>query len=133
MASIIDRLSGIGQHQLRGEPGGVLLPDLQRTQCRTVNLASDLAALGETSQARALGEDSLARLTRLLGEQHPVTLGCAANLMLDLRADGAAEEADALLAGTMSGYEQTFGLDHPLTEAAAAGTRINWDFDPPPI
>ncbi len=99
----------------------------------TVNLASDLAALGETRRARALGEDSLAKLTRLLGEQHPVTLGCAANLMLDLRADGAEEEADALLAGTIGGYERTFGPDHPMTEAAAAGTRINWDFDPPPI
>ena len=66
-------------------------------------------------------------------EQHPVKLGCAANLMLDRRADGADEEADALLAGTIGGYERTFGPDHPMTEAAAAGTRINWDFDPPPI
>ena len=45
--------------------------------------------------ARALGEDSLARLTRLFGDDHFLTLSCAANLALDLRADGAAEEARA--------------------------------------
>jgi tetratricopeptide (TPR) repeat protein len=98
-----------------------------------VNLASDLAALGETAQARALSEDSLAGMTRLLGGQHSVTLGCAANLMLDLRADGADEEADSLSAGTISGFEHALGADHPITEAAASGSRINWDFDPPPI
>jgi len=98
-----------------------------------VNLASDLAALGETSQARFLMEDSFDRLTRLLGDQHPVTLGCAANLMIDLRADGANDRADALMAATMEGLERTLGPYHPMTEAAAAGTRINSDFDPPPI
>jgi len=98
-----------------------------------VNLASDLAALAETAQARALGEDCLARLTQLLGGQHPVTLGCAVNLVCDLRADGANEEADSLLIETMSRYERALGADHPMTEAAAAGSRINWDFDPPPI
>ena len=84
-------------------------------------------------QARALGEDSLARLARLLGEQHPLTLGCAANLALDLRADGADEEAELLSAKTMSGYERALGADHPMTEAAAAGLRLDFDFDPPPI
>lgn len=98
-----------------------------------LNLASDLAAMSETGQARALGEDCMARLTRLLGGQHPVTLGCAANLVRDLRADGAAQEADSLLTETMSGYVRTLGADHPMTEAAVAGSRINWDFDPPPI
>jgi tetratricopeptide (TPR) repeat protein len=98
-----------------------------------LNLASDLEALGETGQARALGEDCLARLTRLLGEQHPVTLSCAANLVCDLRAAGDAKRADDLLAETMAGFVSTLGDDHPMTEAAAAGSRINLDFDPPPI
>jgi tetratricopeptide (TPR) repeat protein len=98
-----------------------------------LNLASDLAAMGETGQARVRGEDCLARLTRLVGGQHPVTLGSAANLVIDLRADGAAEQADSLLTQTMAGYVDTLGADHPMTEAAAAGSRINWDFDPPPI
>jgi tetratricopeptide (TPR) repeat protein len=98
-----------------------------------LNLASDLAVLGETGQARVRGEDCLARLTRLLGREHPVTLGCAANLVIDLRADGAAEQADSLLTETMTGYVNMLGADHPMTEAAAAGSRINWDFDPPPI
>jgi Tetratricopeptide repeat len=98
-----------------------------------LNLASDLAALGETGQARARGEDCLTRLTKLVGGQHPVTLGCAANLVQDLRADGAAQRADSLLTETISGYANTLGADHPMTEAAMAGSRVNWDFDPPPI
>jgi len=98
-----------------------------------LNLASDLAAIGETGQARARGEDCLTRLTKLVGGQHPVTLGCAANLVQDLRADGAVQRADSLLTETISGYANTLGADHPMTEAAVAGSRINWDFDPPPI
>ena len=38
----------------------------------------------------------MARLTRLVGEEHFMTLSCAANLALDLSADGADEEAKAL-------------------------------------
>lgn len=98
-----------------------------------VNLASDLAALGKKRAARALGEDSLRRLTRLVGDEHFMTLTCAANLALDLSADGADEEAKALAAETTSTCIQVYGPNDPLTEAAAGGSRINVDFDPPPI
>lgn len=98
-----------------------------------VNLATDLAALGEIRAARELGEESLARLSRLLGADHFMTLGCAANLALDLAADGAEEEADALSAETASACARVYGPHDPLTEAAASGSRIDIDFDPPPI
>ncbi len=98
-----------------------------------VNLASDLAALGETHAARTLGEDSLARLTRLLGEEHFMTLSCAANLALDLSADGADEDAKALAVMTTSTCARVYGPNDPLTESAASGSRVNVDFDPPPI
>jgi len=98
-----------------------------------VNLASDLADLGETANARQLSEDSLARFTALMGKDHPFTLGCAANLGLDLRADGAESEADSLFADTMKRYENTIGLAHPDAVVAMKGGRLDFDFDPPPI
>ena len=99
----------------------------------TVNLASDLAALGDTRGARALGEDSLARLSRLLGDEHFMTLSCAANLALDLAAEGAEEQARALSTATTSTCGRLYGPNDPLAEAAISGSRINVDFDPPPI
>jgi hypothetical protein len=98
-----------------------------------VNLATDLAALGETKAARALGEDSLARLTRLFDENHFLTLSCAANLALDLAADGSEEDARLLSVTTTNRCADALGPHDPLTETAASGTRINVDFDPPPI
>jgi Tetratricopeptide repeat len=98
-----------------------------------INLASDLAWLGEVERARELGEDTLARSRRVLGEDHPVTLGCAANLSLDLRAAGLSAEAERLFADTISRYRKTLGDDHPDTITAAEGRRLEPDFDPPPI
>jgi tetratricopeptide (TPR) repeat protein len=98
-----------------------------------VNLATDLAALGDVPAARALGEDSLARLTRLFGPDHFMTLGCAVNLALDLAADGAEEEARTLSETTTKRCARVYGPDDPLTEAAASGSRVDIDFDPPPI
>ena len=60
-----------------------------------------------------MGEDTLVRSCRLLGETHPLTLGCAANLVIDLREDGADEEAERLAAETEAAYEQTIGSAHP--------------------
>jgi tetratricopeptide (TPR) repeat protein len=98
-----------------------------------VNLASDLAALGDAHAARALGEDSLARLIRLFGDDHFLTMSCAANLALDLSADGADEDAAVLSVTTTSRCSHFLGPNDPLTEATASGSRINVDFDPPPI
>jgi hypothetical protein len=98
-----------------------------------INLASDLAMLGDMTAARELGQDTLQRLARLLGRDHPLALGCAANLVVDLRADGATGEADSLAADTMSRYAATLGLSHPDAVVAAQGGRLDFDFDPPPI
>jgi hypothetical protein len=98
-----------------------------------VNLAGDLAELGQPQQARTLGQDSLARLTRLLGAEHPLTLAGAANLVLDLHADGADAEAEVLAAETADRCARTLRADDPLVEALAIGSRVEVDFDPPPI
>jgi hypothetical protein len=47
-------------------------------------VAQTLSALGHNERARALDEDTLARRRRVLGEDHPETLGSASNLARDL-------------------------------------------------
>ena len=55
---------------------------------RPTTSPSDLAALGEHEQARALDEDTLTRRRRVLGDDHPDTLTSANNLATDLAALG---------------------------------------------
>ena len=87
------------------------------------NLTGDLAALGEVAKARTLGEDTLARLRSLLGDNHPMTLGCSANLALDLRACGVDDDAAQMAADTLTRFAQTLGDEHAgIAKAAAAGT-----------
>jgi len=69
----------------------------------------------------------------LLGDNHPVTLTCAANLALDLRASGASEEGEALAADTRERCARTLRADDPLAEALVTEARAEVDFDPPPI
>jgi hypothetical protein len=53
------------------------------------------------SDCTMLGEDSLARLRELAGEDHLHTLRCAMNVVMDSHADDA---ADSLFADTMRRY-----------------------------
>jgi hypothetical protein len=69
----------------------------------------------------------------LLGDDHPLTLGCAANLSVDMRAEGETQAADALKADTMERYARTLGTEHPDAVVGAADQRLDLDFDPPPI
>jgi hypothetical protein len=98
-----------------------------------INLASDLAALGDITDAVARGTDTLRRVRDVLGDEHPVALGCAANLIADLRAageeDAAAEFADA----TFALYEQLLYPEHPDVRTAKEGRHLDFDFDPPLI
>jgi hypothetical protein len=69
----------------------------------------------------------------VMGENHPITLGCAANMAVDLRAEGLDEEAEQLSADTLARFRTTLGDKHPDTLVAAEGRRLDFDFDPPPI
>ena len=55
------------------------------------NLAVRLAVLGRTEEARTLGEDTLTRRRRALGEDHPATLTTARFLE---QLDAAREDPD---------------------------------------
>jgi hypothetical protein len=98
-----------------------------------LNLASDLACLDDPAGARALGEDTRRRLIALLGEDHPLTLATSANLTVDLRAVGEGDAAEQLAQATTDRYARTLGLGHPDAQAFLAGSRLDFDFDPPPI
>lgn len=99
-----------------------------------INLASDYSALGDLERARELDGDALERLRRLFGNTYPLLLACMTNHALDLAASGLQEEADALLEEAREGYRSGMGLDHPDARLALSeGSRMDGDFDPPPI
>ncbi|MFD0468124.1 tetratricopeptide repeat protein [Nonomuraea thailandensis] len=97
------------------------------------NLASDHAALGELDEACELGQDTLRRAQKVLGDSHPMTLGCAANLAADLCAIGRKDEGTSLLERTMDVYAATLTLEHLDAVVASEGRHLDFDFDPPPI
>jgi hypothetical protein len=49
-----------------------------------INLAEDMRTLGEVLVARDLDQDSLNRLRRILGDDHPHTRLCSTNLAKDM-------------------------------------------------
>jgi hypothetical protein len=70
-------------------------------------------------QARALAEDTLTRRRRVLGDDHPDTLGSAHNLAVDLRALGEHHQARELDEDTLTRYRRILGDDHPHTLRSA--------------
>jgi Tetratricopeptide repeat len=98
-----------------------------------INLASDLVARGNISEARELAQETLGQLRELLGVDHPLTLACANNLIIDLRTEGAFEEAEVLETDTFERYQRVLGNDHPDTKVALRGERLDFDFDPPAL
>jgi tetratricopeptide (TPR) repeat protein len=99
-----------------------------------MNLASDLAALDRLAEARAIGEETLKRLTEQLGATHANTLGCAANLSLDMIALGDEEDGNELRSKALRLLaDPPYGTDSPDYVAAASRDRLEPDFDPPAI
>jgi hypothetical protein len=82
------------------------------------NLATIVRHRGEYQAARELGEDTLARRRRVLGEDHPDTLTSADNLAISLqgvRGQAARELGEDILARR----RRVLGEDHPDTGASA--------------
>ncbi|HEY4603419.1 MAG TPA: tetratricopeptide repeat protein, partial [Blastococcus sp.] len=64
--------------------------------------------------------DTLQRCRRILGPDHPITLGSGTALTLALFQLGEAEPARALGEDTVRRCGRVFGADHRLTRMAAA-------------
>jgi hypothetical protein len=74
---------------------------------------------GEHQAARELGEDTLARRRRVLGEDHPDTLTSANGLAISLRAVGEYQAARELAEDILARRRRVLGEDHPDTLYAA--------------
>ena len=106
---------------------------------------SACARPGEYQAARELGEDTLARRRRVLGEDHPDTLASADGLAISLRAVGGHpgtltsasslatsighrgehQAARELAEDTLARRRRVLGEDHPDTLASANGLAIS--------
>jgi Tetratricopeptide repeat len=98
-----------------------------------INLASDLAALGETEAAVAMDIESSERSDRVLGVDHPTSLAVSLNLVIDLRTLDRGQEAETRYVDVLTRYRRTLGEEHPATIAAARGIRADCDIDPLPL
>jgi hypothetical protein len=82
-------------------------------------LASDLHALGEAEAARQLGEDTLIRARRVLGDESHFTMDTANILATAFLAVGEVEAARQLSEDTLARARRVFGDNHPRTRKAA--------------
>jgi hypothetical protein len=90
--------------------------------------------VGDFAAAHTRDLDTVERLRRVLGEEHPTTLICQGNLAMDLLALDRRAEADELHASVTSGLQQRLGEDHPATQAGAdLHVRGDCDLDPMPL
>jgi ATP-binding cassette, subfamily B, bacterial len=78
-------------------------------------LAEAYRAAGRTEEAAALHEQILATRQRVLGPDHPSTLGARNNLANALRAAGRTEEAVALHEQVLAVRQRVLGPEHPDT------------------
>ncbi len=81
----------------------------------TVSVADALRELGQYERARLLGEDTLTRCRRVLGNDHPITLRSATYLAATLRELGQHEAAHQLGEETLTRMRRVLGDDHPQT------------------
>ena len=87
--------------------------------------------MGRWADARDLAQDCLNRRRRILGEDHPSTLGSASNLAVVLRALGDVQAARDLHQDTLDRMRRVLGPDHPDTLASANNLRLLGEADTP--
>ena len=87
---------------------------------RTRRRGDNAGMAGDDGRAQVqLGEDTLARRRRDLGEDHPGTLAAASDLAVSLRAAGEYQAARELDEDTLARRRRVLGEDHPDTLASA--------------
>ncbi|MGQ0774073.1 MAG: FxSxx-COOH system tetratricopeptide repeat protein [Pseudonocardiales bacterium] len=87
-------------------------PDDRHTLRAAYILVRLLLNVGPYSQARPLGEDTLARCRRVLSDDHPDTLQAAHTLAVCLHVMGAFEQARQLNVDTFARQRHVLGDDH---------------------
>jgi hypothetical protein len=99
-----------------------------------VNAANDLYVEGDLTGAYERDSNTVERLRRVLGEDHPTTLICQGNLAKDLLELGRQSEAYELHATVTTRLQQRLGHEHPATLAGSdLSVRGDCDLDPMPL
>jgi tetratricopeptide (TPR) repeat protein len=93
-------------------------PDHQRSLLIQHNLGSFRAGNGDWIGAEADYRDILARQTRVLGRQHPVTSNTIYALGSVLRSQGKFAAADTVMAEALGNFERSLGPTHVRTSQA---------------
>ncbi|MEU6304093.1 FxSxx-COOH system tetratricopeptide repeat protein [Streptomyces chartreusis] len=95
----------------------------------TVDVGRANTAYGrlDFEQAYDLDQVSLPLLAEVSGEEHPLTLACAANLSLDLRGLGRGAEADEVQGRAVEGFVRVVRSDHHWLLATRQRRRIECD------
>ena len=88
-------------------------------------LAWALRDIGRHAEARELDEDTLARSRRVLGDDHPDTLGTAGALAADLMNLGEYQAARELDEDTLARKRRVLGDDHPDTLASIGNLAVD--------
>ena len=104
---------------------GRLGPDAPGMLAAAGTVAVILRQMGRYSEARVLGDDTLARWRRVLGDDHPGILASASNLANSLRALGERQAARELDQDTLTRRRQALGEDRPSTLARAGNLAID--------
>jgi tetratricopeptide (TPR) repeat protein len=90
--------------------GGVELPSMLLH-----HLAGSYHITGNYSKAEAMNQQALRLKEKVLGKEHPDTLGSMNNLALSLRRQGKFAEAETIDRQTLQLKEEVLGKEHPST------------------
>jgi hypothetical protein len=74
-----------------------------------------LDSQGKYEEAEAINRQTLARREKVLGPEHPDTLGSMNNLAGVLNSQGKHKEAEVMHRQTLAGMEKVLGHEHPST------------------
>lgn len=82
------------------------------------NVAANLQALGNYTEAEMMLKKALAICRRVLGEEHPSTAAAYRNVSVNLTTQGKYSDAQPLLKKAVDSCRRVFGDDHPQTALA---------------
>ena len=88
---------------------------------------------GDLADAEALERETIARLRKTLGPEHPDTLACQANLAVTLHEAGRDQEAERLREQMLADFGRVLGPGHPNAVRLRNWQRISRDLEPQPI
>lgn len=100
--------------------GAIRGPNHPDTLAAAINLTNIQRTIGQTAEALALAEQTVASYPAIYGPDHPYNHGCASNLGLLRRVTGDPAGARALNEAALAGLDARLTRDHhyPLTVAA---------------